>query len=167
MEKLRLNHYFDACTLDSSADIYDLIINKLHQNSAIVSHLAIGEACGRALEKGESTLNAFVELITSIRDHIKIVGNDGVDSIVQEIWDGNEIKRIGMTDAIHLATAIKHGCSVFKTADRDFSGACPSIYKAIALKHNITDFSISKVTVTISSSHKFKKKRLVLPGLRK
>jgi predicted nucleic acid-binding protein len=161
MKKSRQKHYFDACTLEYSTGVYGVIINKLEPNDAIVSHLSLGEACGRAIEKGKDNLDAFVLLIEALRTRIKVVGNDSIDSLIKEIWGEEGIKRISITDAIHLATAIQNGCSAFHTADGDFCNASPDGFKAIAARHNLLDFYIHRMDLPDKHPSSYRKKKMV------
>jgi predicted nucleic acid-binding protein len=160
MEKARQKHYFDACTLESGTGVYGLILNKLHPNDVIVSHLSLGEAYGNSLLGGEDKTNAFVGLIQTFQKYIKVVDHDGIDHIIKDIWDCEKIK-LKMADAIHLATAIKNGCSVFHTSDGDFCNGSSDGFREVAKKYNIDDFQIAETEVPFKCKSKYGKKQLV------
>jgi predicted nucleic acid-binding protein len=140
--------YYDACALETNLNTYAEIINR-RRPQAIVSHLALGEAYGNHLAKGEDFANAFIGLIKSLQKRLNIsltiVGNDDIDVIFDDVRDS--IPRLGITDAMHLATAIKCGCCNFRTIDNDFIGMSKAKSKAVAAKYGINDFSISSMKV--------------------
>jgi predicted nucleic acid-binding protein len=121
--KARERWYYDACTLDKK-NVYFEIINKKRPKEAIISHLSLGEAYGNCHIKGKQprseALSAFSGFIEELRlgGHITIVGNDDIEDELDDIRD--MFKDLSITDAIHLATAIKYKCGVFVTTDHDF-----------------------------------------------
>jgi len=112
--------YYDACALDQRNTYYE-ITNKNPPKEAVISHLALGEAHGNSHSKGSKVADAFIQLIESLRGLIKIVGNDGVESeyeSINDIFPYNKFSKFTITDRIHLATALKHGCTLFVTTDQ-------------------------------------------------
>lgn len=106
--------YYDACALDKTAS-WGEVLNKAPKKP-IISHLALGEAYGNCLLKGEDALKNFLEFIGLIKktDLLNIVGNDNVDRYFNEIRGTFSLP---ITDALHLATALENGCCIFKTRD--------------------------------------------------
>lgn len=109
--------YYDACVLDKEKNIFGDIINKDHIKESIVSHLALGEAYGKCLSKGEVQADAFIKLINTLKKYIRVVGNDAPKEILDKVK--NKFITLRLADAVHLATAINYKCSVFKTSDYD------------------------------------------------
>ena len=109
--------------------------------NAILSHLSLGEAYGVSLLKGKKKLECFIELIDRISDYIKIVGNDNINKEFEAVND--EIPRLSITDAIHIATAIKYKCKSIRILDRDFKGINKKKILKLGTKYNIPIFSIS------------------------
>ncbi len=128
--------YYDACTLDHDKITYAEIVNKNYPKDAFISHLALGEAYGNCCEKGKEAADAFIGLINKLKDHIHIIGNDGIDTIFKEVRD--HFTRLSITDAMHLATAITHNCKIFRTIDPDFCGISKKDMRSLAKKLNTT-----------------------------
>lgn len=109
--------YYDACTL-SSLDTIDEIINKKH--NSVISHLAVGESIAneyrKDIESGQTTVQLFEQLVSLGK--ISIVGHDDVVKPFNAVR--SEFTSLSITDALHLATAIKHKCTVLQSADSDF-----------------------------------------------
>lgn len=139
--------YYDACALDDSKKIYKEILNK-NPKEILLSHLAIGEAYGNCLGKGEEEANVFTSLMDKIikvkeKYNIKIIGNDKTEFELEKVK--SIIRRISITDAIHLATALKNKCRIFKTIDGDFCGESPLKMKKLGEKCGISNFKIKKM----------------------
>lgn len=129
--------YYDACTLDKDRGIFAEIINQKrqkHPKICFFSHLALGEAYGNCFLKGKEQTEAFFELIESMRGFVCIVENDGVDRVFKEVRE--EFPRLGIMDAIHLATAIHLNCEILRTTDRDFHGLRSDAVKEFSKKIN-------------------------------
>lgn len=135
-------YYYDACTLEGE-ETFSEIINKRIPN-AVLSHLSLGEAYGVSLSKGKKKSECFVELIDRISDYIKIVGNDNINKEFEAVND--EVPRLSITDAIHIATAIKYKCKSIRTLDRDFKGIDRKKILRLGNKFNISTFSISAIS---------------------
>jgi predicted nucleic acid-binding protein len=135
--------YCDACVLEK-----DIIFKEITNNTPkkpIISHLALGEAYGNCLKKGIRKANSFIEFINLLKKekYLNTIGNDNIEKVFNEIMNNDEI-RMSITDAMHLATAIKNKCCIFKTTDKnDFKGTNKKKIKEIAKKYDIDDFSIS------------------------
>ena len=72
---------------------------------------------------------------------LEIVGNDGVDVLLSKI---NEIlPAFSITDSIHLATALREQCCIFRTTDKDFIGLTNTISKQLSYASGIAKFNIS------------------------
>ncbi len=143
---LTLKWYFDACALDFDPDqsVKD-ITNKTA--IAYISHLSLGEAYGNCLRKnfdktGEDANEAifiFTNFVRRLKGFVNIIGNDDIDDIFSELRD---TFRLSITDAMHLATAIKNECNVFRTADPDFNVDRKKINDYVK-KRNGREFAIS------------------------
>ncbi|HLC85540.1 MAG TPA: type II toxin-antitoxin system VapC family toxin [Candidatus Nanoarchaeia archaeon] len=120
--------YYDACALELMFVIYEI---QNESSRACISHLGLGEAFGNChLDDKQNDrlrttrpydpkkMSAFVDLIDSLTGFIKIVGNDGIEEVLKDVKE--KFPSLGLTDAIHLATAIKHRCQRFRTTDSDF-----------------------------------------------
>lgn len=141
-KKHTLRWYYDSCALEESVQIVGEIINKKNPKEVIISHLTLGEALGNSLKKGEEVQDSFIKLIKTIRSYIKVVGNDNVEKILDDAY---HFFRLSLTDAIHVATAIKHKCTVLRTSDRDLYGIDKSKIARLGKKYGIENFSISKI----------------------
>lgn len=142
--------YYDACALDSGLETYSEIINKNHPIKPIVSHLSLGEAYGNCHGriKSKEASEAFIDLINRLKalNKLNIVGNDGINDIFDEIR--NDIPHLSITDLMHLATAIKNKCNIFRTIDDDFinlSDINKKKIKEIAEKSYTPNFVIRRV----------------------
>lgn len=113
--------YYDACALEENKGVYADVLGR-KPITAIISHLALGEAYGNCCYKSDEAREAFLELIDHLSDNkkLKIIGNDGVGRIMDEIK--LEVDRISDTDLMHISTAIKNKCQKFVTCDSDFCG---------------------------------------------
>ncbi|MBU6427103.1 PIN domain-containing protein [Patescibacteria group bacterium] len=155
--------YYDACTLDRDLETLSEIINKHHPKQAYTSHLAIGEAyancSNKSVERNDpEILSAYVDLISKLRKYLRIVSNDGVEKILEKIKSMRPT--LSITDSIHLATAIREQCCVFRTTDHDFNGF--SKQDQIDLAHA---FGMSRLSINLmdrkSSGLKFKAKKFL------
>ena len=131
--------YYDACTLDLS-ETYAELINKKHPKECYVSHLALGEAYANCHLKGRDIAEAFVELIEKMRGYITITKNDGIDRLFNEVREA--VPALSITDAIHVATALKNGCNVVRTLDRDVWGIDKKTLAELAAKSGMPHFSV-------------------------
>lgn len=144
-------YYYDACALESSSEIYKEIVNG-RANDHIVSHLSLGEAYGSCLYKGTEQSEGFIGLITSIKSYIKIVGNDVPEDLLTDIK--NDISSLSATDTIHVATAIREGCSVLKTTDNDLlGGGIPKKCNDLGKKYSISNFTVAEAFSRTTSSY--------------
>jgi len=110
--------YYDACTL-SSVDVIREIVNQSH--NSVISHLAVGESIANeyskhGLDAGQNAVSLFEQLIGLGK--INIVGHDDVVKPYDSVRE--RFTSLSITDALHLATAIKYKCTVLKSADGDF-----------------------------------------------
>lgn len=155
--------YYDACALE-----FEFIIREITENQsgikACISHLGLGEAFGNChlkdkrskrvlisvpFEVDRNKMSAFVDLMENLTDYLKVVGNDGVEEILQEIR--TQFPDLGLTDSIHLATAIKHQCSIFRTTDPDFNGIANGTLKSIC-----TQFGLKPMRIRVTEFPKKK-----------
>ena len=132
--EIAVKWYYDANALDSGKGFYREIINS-RPKETLISHLAIGEAYGNCLGKGKEEAMAFTELMDKIRGlfgkyNIKIIGNDDIEKQLDIVR--GKIKRISITDAVHLATALKYKCCMFRTSDRDLYGQDTLLIKEVS-----------------------------------
>ena len=126
--------YYDACTLDPNLGTFGEIVNK--RATAYTSNLALGESFANSLRKDPESLESFIDLIKKLREtgiEINIVGNDEIKELCS---------RLSLTDSVHLATALREGCCVFRTIDSDFDDVTTDIQKQLANKHGMSTFSI-------------------------
>jgi|AntRauTorcE11897_2_1112592.scaffolds.fasta_scaffold22911_1 predicted nucleic acid-binding protein len=112
------SRYYDACTL-SSVSVISEIVNQKH--NSVISHLAVGESIANEYSKhgidaGQNAVRLFEQLVGLGK--INIVGHDDVAKPFNAVR--SEFTSLSITDALHLATAIKHQCTVFQSADSDF-----------------------------------------------
>lgn len=136
--------YYDSNALDSESGVYREIINlKDYSTVAVTSHLALGEALGNTLKKGEEKFNAFVELIRTLKDVLLVLGHDDINGLFQDVRAC--YTALSITDSIHLATAIKEQCTQFKTSDNDFLGLKDEGLKQFAMKHGCETFCCKDV----------------------
>lgn len=142
-KKTKQRWYYDACVLDKEKNIFGNIVNKDHLRENIISHLALGEAYGNCLNKGEAQANAFIDLINSLKKYIRIVGNDAPKEILDKVKDKFKILRLA--DAVHLATAIEYECDVFKTSDSDLYKFSKREINELSQDCNGTNLSIHKM----------------------
>ena len=133
--------YYDSCTLDRMEAYSDILNIQQHSVICMTSHLGLGEAHGTCFEKGNEKLDAFLELQVKIKPYLRVVGNDDIEKIFDEL--SVELPRLTFTDKVHLATAIKYKCEVFKTTDGDLTGLPKKKVLEIAQKHGCPDFAIS------------------------
>lgn len=134
--------YYDACVLEEEL-IYHEITSK-SKIKPIISHLALGEAYGNCLKNGEQQADDFLRFIGLLKKHgyLNIVGNDKIDKIFTHIRDSQDF-RFSITDAIHLATAIRERCSVFTTKDKgDFEEIHKDKIKNLGRKYGILNLCV-------------------------
>ncbi|MFA6601435.1 MAG: PIN domain-containing protein [Candidatus Paceibacterota bacterium] len=141
--------YYDACTLDHRLATYGEIINKGHKS--YTSHLAVGEACSSCLLKAGDTknyeiLDFFVDLLKKLRniEQLEIVSNDHVESILRKISE--IVPVLSITDSLHLATALREQCCVFRTIDNDFNGLTKSVCEELAHENGMSRFAVSSMS---------------------
>lgn len=135
-------YYYDACALEGEKAFAEIINKRIP--SAILSHLSLGEAYGSCLSKSKEKSDSFLNLINRIKSYIKIVGNDNINGEFDSVI--NEIPRLSITDAIHVATAIKYGCKNIRTLDSDLFKADKKKISKLGTKYNIPIFSISSIS---------------------
>ncbi len=135
--------YYDACALRYSRSIVDEIRGKSIRNEIVISYLTLGEAYGTCCNESEELEEFFNELFEDVKGHVTIISNHVSDILLSKIRD--ECKIIKVIDAIHLATAIKNGCEVFRTADRDIYGLTNVTRKRLRKISGISNFKISKI----------------------
>lgn len=135
--------YYDACTLEGEETYKEIVNNRYHKEAeAVVSHLSLGEAYGNCFFKGEKKLNAFIDLINSLKGYVRIIGNDHIDEKLIKI---KEILKLSITDAIHIATALNSGCRVLRTTDPDIYKIDKASIQKIIKEFEIPEFIISKM----------------------
>jgi predicted nucleic acid-binding protein len=119
----KLKYYYDAGALhdEDVKELFQEMINLDRKSiTPMMSHLSMGEALGNVCyKKGREQAEAFAALIYDIQKFVKIVGNDKIDEELEVV--SSEFSGIGVTDAVHLATAIKYACEVFRTSDDNLS----------------------------------------------
>ena len=136
--------YYDACVLDKSKSAYAEMFNRHYPIKAVISHLALGEAFANSHRRGNEVADAFMSLVRDLSPYIEIVGNDGCDAILHDVK--REFQHLSITDALHVATAIKNNCVNLRTIDRDLYGI-PQRKKLqeIGVKFGLRSFSITKM----------------------
>lgn len=136
--------YYDACALDSDKYLYSEIIST-RGFRGIASHLSLGEAYGNCFTKTKRARESFAVLIEKLVENkfLSIVGNDSVDAVLKLVRE--TFPALSVTDAVHLATALKKGCSVFKTGDRDFCGLNKHAVNELGKKYSIEAFRIENI----------------------
>lgn len=140
--------YYDSNTLDK-LESYREIINKNNPHQSLISHLSVGEAYANSILKGEAAAETFLELFSKMRQSkfIEIVKNDGSDGLFDDIRD--TFKRLSVTDALHLATAIENGCCILRTGDIDLYGLDEddnkNKLKILSKQYGLARFAITKV----------------------
>ena len=110
--------YYDACALNATASVKEITNGKM---VSILSHLAVGEAVSNEYRKGLERGRTFVEILELMTEaaNMKYVGHDE-GAVTRYFYDvRDEFPALSLTDAIHVATAIKHKCKVLKTSDGD------------------------------------------------
>ena len=117
--------------------------NKKDANNCIISHLALGEAYGNSVQKGDQIADKFLKLVHQLKPYIKIVNHDGTETILSELLRQTDM-RIEAADAMHIATAIKHQCEVLRTLDYGMYNMSSTKINAFANKHGLPIFSISE-----------------------
>lgn len=111
--------YYDANALDVK-EVFVEITKKHRANETLISFLALGEAYGNNFNKSDELAESFVELIGKLRDHIKIITNEGTNGILKELME--TFPRLDAADALHLATAIHNNCEMIRSGDKDIYG---------------------------------------------
>lgn len=115
--------YYDACALDQYYEIINL--EKDHSTEAWTSHLGIGEAIFNIIDKtdkdADKKIPAFVEYIVDLVrvKRLKVIGHDNIGDWLSKISECLSI--LQLSDAVHLATALKNDCVAFRTTDTDFT----------------------------------------------
>lgn len=142
-EKQTQRCYYDACTLDGSKQTFREILNKDDANNCIISHLALGEAYGNSVQKGDRIADEFLKLVRQLKPYIKIVNHDGIETILGELLQQTDM-RVEAADAMHIATAIKYNCEVLRTLDYGMYNMSSSKINAFAGRHGLSIFSISE-----------------------
>lgn len=114
--------YYDACTLEAGI-IYDEIVNNTRSTRKLTaSFLSLGEAYGNCFRDGKSedAPEKFIQLINALKKagKLDIIPNSDIESEFEFVRDNCD--RMEASDAVHLATAIKNKCNIFRTFDGDF-----------------------------------------------
>ena len=114
--------YYDACTLKAGI-IYDEIINNTRSTRKLTaSFLSLGEAYGNCFRDGkaEDAPEKFFQLIEALKKagKLDLISNAGIEKEFKFIRENCGILEV--SDATHLATAIKNGCNIFRTFDSHF-----------------------------------------------
>lgn len=134
--------YCDACTLEEEL-IYHEVTSK-NKKKMLISHLALGEAYGNCLNKGEVQAKALLNLIRKMKKSgfLNVVGNDNIEEIVTHIIKSD--LRMSFTDTVHVATALKKKCVTFMTTDKaDFEEIDKLKITELGKKFGVDDFSIT------------------------
>jgi len=140
-----LSYYYDACALEEGREYYREFLDRQNPHICVVGFLSLGEAYGNAHRKGASALEAFTKLMGSIGDKIRVVGHQDIKSILEDTLQ--EFPALELTDAIHLATAIREKCSILRTADRDLFGLHSGRVATLAKRHGCSQFAITRVSL--------------------
>ncbi|MBU6141839.1 hypothetical protein KGO95_01805 [Patescibacteria group bacterium] len=145
--------YYDACALDNDKRTYGEIFNggKRYKRVALAGNLSIGEAYGSSYrKKGREAADAFLGLLHQLNnittkdfEVFKVIDHKGIDALYLDIKV--EFPALGMTDSIHLATAIINKCSILRTADAGLYNLPKDKIKKIADKYSIPSFAITKM----------------------
>jgi predicted nucleic acid-binding protein len=156
--------YYDACALDGRiTTAYEITSSRSHRSCT--SKLAIGEACASELlkcleidPKNElrfERFNVLVDLLKNLAETgLEIIGNDDIDEIVEQVK--NLAPRLSMTDAIHVATAVKARCCVLCTIDPDYDEELKKPHcKLLASNMSLEKFAV----YTMDSRDIFKKEK--------
>jgi len=148
----KIKWYYDACVLDELwfSDIMNEGTNRHCPKMIVLSHLALGEAFGNIYNKKKpEALLAFTDFINSLKKaaHVSVVGND--DDNYPSLFDQirGDVSELSITDAIHVATAIKEECCNIISNDRDINGLSDFKLKKIkdrAAKLGVLNFCITK-----------------------
>lgn len=91
----------------------------------------------------EEAVHSFVDLILKLQGYLTIVQHDDVVTIFDQVRE--RFPRLSLSDAVHLATAIKCRCCVFKTSDHDFHGIGSVIKRFVEEKFSINYFGVLEV----------------------
>lgn len=144
-KKVNERFYYDACTLDYDKKTFDEIINKNKKFNikSLVSHLSLGEAYGNCKRKGLNVENSFTDLVAKLGNYLTVVCNDGIEKEFKKVKE--MFPTLSITDAIHVATAIKYECSVLRTTDRDLFGLPSKKVTQLGTHFSIPNFSISRM----------------------
>lgn len=113
--------YYDACALEAGI-IYDEIINNTRSKRKLTaSFLSLGEAYGNCFrdDKAEDAPEKFIQLINELKkiNKLDIIPNARIEKAFRFV---RATCRLEVSDAMHLATAIRNNCNVFRTFDPDF-----------------------------------------------
>ena len=144
-EKNDKSFYYDACTLDYDKKTFDEIINKNKKFNikSLVSHLSLGEAYGSSKHKGKDVESSFTDLVAKLGDYLTVVCNDGIEKELDKVKD--IFPALSITDAIHVATALKYKCSVLRTTDKDLFDLPSKKVNQLGTYFSMPDFSISRM----------------------
>lgn len=134
--------YLDACILEYEF-IYGEVLSK-KSKEVFIGHLALGEAFGACLEKGEEQVRALMELMEKLSkiNCVNIVGHDSIGKQLRYVREHCELK---MADAIHLATALKKKCCKFRSIDSDFTKMPKSKIHSFGEHFEINNFAVTGV----------------------
>ena len=109
--------YFDACALDERESYRVFMNHKKNNIDFITSHLSIGEAFSGCYWKGVDKMEAFIDLMDKLSKNniLIIMGNDHINKHFNEVI--NKFPSLSITDAVHLATALRYKCERLVTND--------------------------------------------------
>ena len=116
--------YYDACVIEREFFYSEITGKTKKYRRFITSNLAIGEAFANRCESSKKDNNPtdFVVLINWLREanKLEIKSNAGITirRLTKTILE--DFPFLDIADSVHLATAIKNKCQVFRTTDRHF-----------------------------------------------
>lgn len=144
--KVQRRWYYDACVLSGNLKVQQQIVNSNPANKikAITSHLAIGEALGSIVYKKKEPVDAFINLITTYHrtGYLTIMGNDKLEKYLALIK--KQSFELDLTDAIHLAAALKKKCERLISSDKHFDYS-KAKYHDLGNRCGIKNFCFEKV----------------------
>lgn len=139
--------YYDACALENEMILKEIMkMNRKYPRLHIISHLSLGEAYGSCCNKGKEAASSFLDLMEKLLDryfeNIKIVGNDCPKKIIDYIRKNFVLS---ITDALHLATAVKNKCCILRTTDYHLYNLSKQKIRGLKEKFNLSQFAITEM----------------------